>query len=612
MKIGEFLERYHYKVLLAVFVLTYAMGYILIDYDARMREKHHLEDKLENSFVQYKLIYNMYKKDSHIIFSQIKRNKNILKIYADINATNKDEQRKKLYKELKPIYSYAKKLGVKQLHFHLKNCESFLRMHKPQKYGDSLVGIRYSVEYVNKKHRTISGFEQGRILHGFRFVYPLFDKDRKYLGSVEVSISTKSFEEMFENTLFVNAGFIVDKKLSTKRLFKKFLSEKYTGTLESPDYIVLKNQNVVNRDVTKYIKSHLQEYQKMLKKKLATKKAFAINIHTENGFYIKSFIPVKNIEDRVVVAYFIVLKKSPYFENLYKDTLKLKLSLLFFVMLLTYIVHRNLAYATSLQREINRKTDELKASQQRVIEAEKMASITTLVTGIAHEINTPVGLSITAMSHFIDETKQLKADYDKEIMDEDEFEHYLHDSSQMADIVFKNLVRSAKLIEDFKQLSTDLKTSEPTTIDIKTHMEGVVLSLRKKIEKANVDVKIEVDEGLRIVTHADLIVQIFTNLILNSITHAFKDISKPEIKIKIKKKEDMMSISYSDNGIGMDEEHLHKIFDPFYTTNRKDGNTGLGMHIVYNLVAQKLDGSIEVTSKNNEGLHFLITLPIGI
>jgi signal transduction histidine kinase len=589
----------------------FGVGYALISYDLSSRVNHHLEDKMENSFVQYKLIYNVYKKDSRIIFSQIKNNKKILKIYEDINDTNKDLQREKLYAVTKPIYAYAKKLGIKQLHFHLSNNESFLRMHKPEKYGDDLSSVRYSVAFVNKEHKFISGFEQGRIIHGYRYVYPIFNKEKKYLGSVEVSISTKAFEEMFENTLFVNAGFIIEKNLSIKKLFKDEFKKQYIDTIESSNFIAIKDQQVINEDVENYIHKNLKKYQASLQENLKRKKAFAIKIHVGDRFYVKSFIPIRNIKEKVVVAYFIVLQESVYFENLYKDSIKLKISLLFFVLLLTYIIHRNIAYANSLQNEIKKKTSELEASQKRAIEAEKMASLATLVSGIAHEINTPVGLSITAISHFIDETKLLKSNYDKEIMDEEDFKNYLHDSNQMAEIVFKNLVRSSKLIEDFKQLSVNLNNDELAKINVKHYINDILLTLHKKIIEANVKVETFIEDTLEITTYSDVLMQIFNNLILNSLTHAFEGIENPQIKIEIKKKDDRIVIDYSDNGVGVDKSHLMKIFDPFYTTNRGAGNTGLGMHVVYNLVVQKLEGTIEVASKINEGLHFSVTFPIG-
>ena len=611
MKTNSFVERFYYLLLALLFFAIYGIGYSLISYDLKKRTAHHLEQKMENSFVQYKFIYNMYKKDSKTLFYQIKQNKKITDIYEDINDTNKDIQREKLLNIIKPIYAHAKRLGIKQLHFHLKNNESFLRMHKIEKYGDNLGDVRYSVFYVNKYHRMISGFEQGRVVDGFRYVYPMWNEYGKYLGSVEISISTKAFEETFENTLFVDAGFIVDKKLSIKKLFKDTLNETYTDTLESPNYVAIKNKQIINKDVQNYMSNHLKEYQEKVSVQLKTNKAFAIEIQTDNSSYIKSFIPIRNIEKKVVVAYFIVLVKSPYLYTLHKDVMKLKISLLFFVLLLVYIVHRNLAYAKALKKEIEKKTMELQASQKRVVEAEKMASLSTLVSGIAHEINTPVGLSITAISHFVDETKQLKSDYENEIMDEEEFEKYLKDSIQTADIIFKNLVHAAKLIRDFKQLSLNLNDTNLKNINLKQLMDDILLTLHHKFTKTDVDVKLLIDETLYMRIHTDILVQIFNNLILNSLTHAFKGVENPQITIEIKKKDDRMLIDYSDNGVGMDKEYLSKIFDPFYTTNRVEGNTGLGMHVVYNLVVQKLEGDIEVTSKVNEGIHFNITLPIG-
>ncbi len=610
MKISKIIEKYHYKAIALLFMVLYTIGYLLVLYDEDKRIKHHLIDKMENTYIQYKLIYNNYKKNSRAIYFNINRNRELLNIYSNLDATNMDASRKRLYEIMKPIYKNAKKFGVKQLHFHLKNSDSFLRMHKPSKFGDNLLNIRHSVRYVNKYHKAISGFEQGRILHGFRYVYPIKSKKGEHLGSVEVSIDTKAFEEMFENTLFVNAKFIIDKKLSKKKVFEDELKKYYVDSLESHLFLEGKNEEVRDELLPLFTQKKLQKYQKKLQKKFESKKAFSIEVCTKNGSYIKSFIPIKNIKEKRVVAYFISLNRSVYLDNLHKDSLIIKIALFFLTLLIAYIIHRNINYSASLRRDIDKKTQELEESQEKIVQAQKMASLGMLVAGVAHEINTPVGLSITAISHLIDETKTLKLDYEKQTMDESEFQRYLENTTKTADIIFKNLIRSAELVKNFKQLSINQNLTELSTINLKYYVDNLLLSLDKKIRDACVEIESSIESSIEFTTYHDVVSQIFSNFILNSLTHAFADVKSPKIKIDIKKKNDTIFINYSDNGIGMDRGELEKLFDPFYTTNRGAGNSGLGMHIIYNLIVDKLEGSIDVSSQINQGVSYRVTLPI--
>ncbi len=610
MIVTNILEKHHYKVLISFFAVIFSLGYILISYDANKKIEQHLVDTMENRFIQYRLIYNTYKKNSQIIHLNIENNKEIIKIYKNLNENNKDESREKLFKIISPLYTNAKKYGVKQLHFHLKNSESFLRMHKPKKFGDYLSDVRYSVDYVNKKHRSISGFEQGRIVHGFRYVYPITDQEGKHLGSVELSIGTLSFEEMFENTLFVNANLIIDKKISQEKVFEDELTKHYNTSLLSPLYLQAKGQATINKKLRSYIEKNLTRYQKRIQEKLESKKAFAIETEIKDSFYIQSFTPIKNIKEKKVIAYFITSSESSYLKDIHQETLVFKIALLLFTLMIVYVIHRNLNYSNELRKEIKRKTLELQESQKRVVQAEKMASLGLLITGVAHEVNTPVGLSITAITSLIDETKTLKLDYENQTMDETEFSDYLEKSHKTAQIIFLNLVRTAELVKNFKQLSTNQNLTDIVEIDIKLLTESLLISVDSKLKEKNITTKLSIEENLKIRTYADVLPQILNNFIANSLTHAFLNIKNPQIDIEIKKEKDKIVINYSDNGIGMEENSLKKVFDPFYTTNRGAGNSGLGMHIIYNLISDKLDGTIDITSQIDKGVEIRVTLPI--
>ncbi len=609
MSFTNILDKYHYRILVVIFIVIFSMGYSLIFYDANQRTKQHLVDKMENTFIQYKLILNTYKKNSKSIYYNISKNKDIINILTNLNESNKDISREKLQKIVEPIYNSAKKIGIKQLHFHLKNNESFLRMHKPKKYGDDLSDFRYSVAYVNSKQRGIIGFEQGKIIHGYRYVYPLKNADLKHIGSVEVSISTKSFEKIFENTLFIDAKFIINKQISKEKLFDGCLEEYYINTFESPLYIQDKKQTISNGELNNYIKNNTNRYQKLLKEKLASEKAFAVDIDVKNTYFIQTFIPMKNIKERKVVAYFITTVESSYLEQLHKDTIKLTITLLFFVLLIMYVIHRNLNYASTLRKEVKEKTHELQVSQKRVVQAEKMASLGMLITGVAHEINTPIGLSITAITSLLDDTKILKSDYDNQTMDEKEFENYLIKSSKTEEIIFINLVRIAELVKNFKQLSTNQNLKDKVEIDLKQYLDSLIISLDSKLKEKNIDIEVNIEDNIHLSTYPDALSQIFNNFISNSLTHAFLNIQNPKININIKKKNGNIRLFYRDNGVGIDENKLKKVYDPFYTTNRGAGNSGLGMHIIYNLITNKLDGNIHITSEIDNGVAISVTLP---
>ena len=609
MSMINLLERHHYKVLLFLFITIYSLGFILLTYDGKRRVDTQLVDKLESASVEYKLIYKTYKKTSKLIYSNIKNDKKILELYGNLSDTNKDSSRQELYDIIKPLYKIAKKDGIKQLHFHLKNNESFLRMHRPNKFGDSLSEIRYSVVSVNKKHKTISGFEHGKVASAYRFVYPIRSLDREHLGSVEISIGTKSFERFFENTLFIDSSFIFDKNITVKKSFEDEVKKYYDVSLESPLYLQDKNQETMDENLMLYLKNNAKQYQKILKKKLKTKKSFSVKIQAGKDYYIKSFVAVKNIKDKKVVAYFITTVKSLYLEQLYRDSFILKIIFLFFTLLVVYIIDRNLRYSTELRKEIQTKTKELQDSQEKVVQAEKMASLGMLITGVAHELNTPMGLSITAITSFIDETKILKSDYESEKMDEEEFTNYLQKSSKTADIILVNLLRSAGLVKSFKQLSVNQNLKEIVEIDFKEYTDSLLISLDTKLKEKAVSVKVSIEKELKITTYVDVLPQIFNNFILNSLTHAFHNINNPQIYIEIKKINANIAIDYHDNGVGMDDSTINKIFDPFYTTNRGAGNSGLGMHVVYSLIVDKLDGTIDAQSQINNGVHISVTLP---
>ena len=173
-----------------------------------------------------------------------------------------------------------------------------------------------------------------------------------------------------------------------------------------------------------------------------------------------------------------------------------------------------------------------------------------------------------------------------------------------------NLDRAADLIQHFKQTAVDHSDQNIHIFDVKKSLSSLVLSLKTEMTKYGVNVKLDIEEKLTIYSYPSAWSQIFSNLILNSCNHAFENNNNPEINIKISIKQDKIMAEYMDNGCGIPEENIAQIMLPFFTTKRGQGGTGLGMSIVYNLITEQLNGTIEIKSEMGKGIRILIECPL--
>lgn len=274
------------------------------------------------------------------------------------------------------------------------------------------------------------------------------------------------------------------------------------------------------------------------------------------------------------------------------------------------IVERNAALKdsnASLETMIN----DLKQTQDKLIESEKMASLGSLVAGVAHEINTPVGIGLTGVTQLMEECTDIRQRYDKGSLTENDFEDFLNSANEIADIVKKNLVRTAHLVRSFKQVAVDQTSEEDREVNLKQYFDEVVFSLASVLRKASVVVDIHCPDNLNVITNPGLLSQVLTNLIVNSVNHGFSERDSGHIAMTLSElNSHEFLLVYKDNGKGISEENAPKIFDPFFTTRRGTGGTGLGLNITYNIVTNALGGSIKCRSKEGEGVEFTIQFKV--
>jgi len=253
--------------------------------------------------------------------------------------------------------------------------------------------------------------------------------------------------------------------------------------------------------------------------------------------------------------------------------------------------------------------DQLKKAQAELIQNEKLVSLGTLVSGIAHEVNTPLGIAITASSHLSEELKLTRGLLDDQKLTKSGFENFLNECDETEKLLTNNLMRAAKLIQSFKKVAVDQSSDEERQFNLKQYLDEIVLSLRPKLKQTQLTIVNEVPDNIMLTTAPGAVAQITTNLIMNSIIHGFKNGTMPgKITFSTLLGDDTVDLIYEDNGVGMDEDTLKHIYDPFFTTRRSEGGSGLGMNIVYNLVTSKLNGYIETKSQPGYGLKVTMTI----
>ncbi|MCY7297341.1 ATP-binding protein [Alteromonas sp. a30] len=287
--------------------------------------------------------------------------------------------------------------------------------------------------------------------------------------------------------------------------------------------------------------------------------------------------------------------------------------------------YRNLA--ATLEETVNQRTLALKEAnqeliqtleklhqfQRQMVENEKMASLGDMVAGVAHEVNTPIGLGVTASTMMLDRLQNIKDDFENKVLKASSLEKFIVEGEENLNIIYRNLNRAAELISSFKQVAVDQSSESARKFKFIKLLDEVLLSLRPRLRSLAHKIDIDCDPTLCIESKAGPINQVLINLIMNSVIHGFENKEEGHIRIAVRLIEDsQLQIMYSDDGVGIPEHIQTRIFDPFVTTKRGQGGSGLGMHLVYNLVTQALNGSITLDTKEGKGVNFTITFPIEV
>ncbi|NQZ88681.1 MAG: DUF4154 domain-containing protein [Colwellia sp.] len=261
-------------------------------------------------------------------------------------------------------------------------------------------------------------------------------------------------------------------------------------------------------------------------------------------------------------------------------------------------------------RKLSHTLENLQKMQKQLIQSEKMASLGTLTAGVAHEINTPLGIAVTSTSSALESTQKIREHFEQNKITRSEMENYFDGMEKASNLNTNALERVIELLNNFKQVAADQMVGEEREIDLVHYIEEVMSTLSAEMKRFRVNYQYSGVSEFIISTIPGALAQVLTNLVTNALKHAFEDKNVGNISIELSKtKDNTAMIVFKDDGQGMTQHVLDNIFEPFFTTKRNSGGTGLGMNIVYNIISQKLQGTIKIESKLEQGANFYITLP---
>ncbi|HWR39578.1 MAG TPA: ABC transporter substrate binding protein [Patescibacteria group bacterium] len=262
-----------------------------------------------------------------------------------------------------------------------------------------------------------------------------------------------------------------------------------------------------------------------------------------------------------------------------------------------------------IEAELQQTVNTLRQTQEQLVRSGKLAALGLLVAGVAHEINTPLGNSVTAASLLRCSQENLAAYIDSPPVSRSTIKEHLADQLESLVLLESNLHRAVELVQSFKTVATDQLQEEKHLFLVRQCLNDTLLTLHSRLKKTHLQVIVHCPEDLEWNSYPGILSQIVSNLIINALTHAYDPLQEGRLLLEIFRDGTDMVCRYTDDGKGMSANVREKIFDPFFTTRRGSGSTGLGMYIVYNLVTQKLGGSIHCDSAPGDGTRFVIRVP---
>jgi len=596
-----------------IFIMLYAVVFVLTTKDKDERIQYILDQHIKELQVNYRISDHFFKALSNNAFFHITHSPKVLELlYQAKHAKNPGELtkiRNELYTRLTPFFNQLQKHGVIITLFSFENNHTFLRLHKPSKFADDLSKVRYSFTYVNKYKKPIRGFEQGKISHAFRNIFPIFHKD-EYLGSVDIAFSSNSLQDGMTSIHQVDTHFILNKSLFDVNIWKAQKNVKYVQSIEHPDFLfpLTKEHNLEGiQSDEKVLSKTLKE---QIKENFKHQNAFSLYQPTGDTIKIITFSPIKDIKKEQTVAYLVSYIDSLDIKSILNDYVWINLIMLSGMFVITALICNIARHRYSLQNEVNEKTRELKTLNENLqhdienklreirekdgllLEQAKHASMGEMIGNIAHQWRQPLnalGLILQKIPVFYKRGKLDKATLDETV-------------KKGMDLINK----MSSTIDDFRYFLQEHKQSD--TFRLVDTVENCRALLSTILESEKIELQVTVAEDIEINGHANELSQVLLNII-NNAKDALTEMSIPNALITITAHADdeKILIEIEDNAGGIPENIINKIFEPYFTTKEEGKGTGIGLFMSKRIIEESMQGQLSV-SNTQTGAKFSILL----
>jgi len=562
------------------YIITLLCVGVIVFLEKESKINSYLKEKTNNIKVTHDSLYHEYKKVADIIFvTQIKQQE-ILEIFANAKVASKNERQKirdTLYERLDDVYELLDRYNLRQLHFHLPNSESFLRFHRPELFGDSLLGIRDTIEFVNNTKQAIDGFEEGRIFNGYRFVYPLFLND-DYLGSVEVSFSTSEFAREYDMDYKTTSFFLVSKKLVDQKVFDNEKDNYRISFLEN--FYILNDEDLIKQEIKmkelhRDIKNH-----SIIENKILNGEIFSI---ADNDICDTiTFIPIINPVTKTVAAVHVVKSTSSYIKNKINLTNILMIVLFTLISLIFYFLYLNTKHKKELQDKIDAAVADMRYKDESFYRQSKAAALGEMIDAIGHQWKTPLSI-IKLYSQDIEYI--LKSDNNI-------------DKKELLFDIEKILLQTEHLnetIDSFREFFRPITNAE--NIQLKDLIDSTLVIVKDELIKSNIVPVVTGDFEANVYLVANEFKHVLLNLIKNS-KDAFieNNVLNRRINFHIEAiNQNEVNLIVEDNAGGIPPNVIEHIFEPHFTTKAPDIGTGIGLYMSKQIL-DKIGAKISVQS----------------
>lgn len=720
------------KVLFSfIFVFLFSVIFIFLREDKNDRIETIQQNKIKNIRTIYKFMMHDFKLAADARYEKIQNDKKIISILkkaANLPVEKQAKLRQELYVYLEPMFYRLKYIGLTNLHFVFEDNKTFLRMHKPNKYGDDLSKYRYTFKYVNDFREPISGYEQGRTKHGFRYVYPIYDRRGEYLGAIDFTFSSVYLQKVLADSLGIYTHFLIDKKILNLKAWKDGdVGYDYKTSIESENFSIVSNsslndlkENTQHLVLTKKIRQKIRD-------KLKSRKDFSIYIIKNKNVLLLTFLSIQNVKDKKTIAYLVAYTKD---KTIY-DIIKRYKILLFvlFVMLsvilyfqyklligknllekevqkqiryiqelhesydkniiassvdidgkIVYVseafcdifgyskeeligkthrifrckddkksVYKRLYMAISkgevwkdriktknkkgdvfwfdtvvspifdskknivgysiighdvtskknleelnrtLEEKISQEVENIREKDKQLIRQSRLAQMGEMISMIAHQWRQPLSAISSTSSVIVLKARLKKLDLDMTIELAEKISHYVQHLSST--------------INDFREFFKPNK--EKKVVMYSALVESVLSIVEDSISNKNIKLIKDFDCKCEVETYANEIKQVILNLIKNAEDILIeKEVKNPYIKVTTYSQDDKVILEVSDNGGGIPESLIDRIFDPYFSTKSKKDGTGLGLYMSKTIIEEHCGGKLNAFN-SQEGAVFEIIL----